>query len=112
MNWQSFLVLVVSTLGLVLIGYVVLTMLFRMLNRPSLLLPWKRKSIIADLEAKGRELLREPLSPDDRLAVERALNTLRIPETRGLTGPWSTSDPIDDAERDILGVWSRVRPDV
>lgn len=111
MSWVSFLVLVVSTLGLVLIGYVVLTMLFRVLSRPSLLLPWKRKSMIAELEARGNELLREPLSADDRLAVERALNTLRIPETRGLTGPWSDSDPINDAERDILGVWSRVRPE-
>ena len=108
MTWESFLVLTVSTLGLVLIGYVVLTTVFRALNRPSLLLPWKRKAIIADLQSKGNELLRERLSPDDRLAVERALNTLRIPETRGLSGPWSTSDPVDDAERDIMGVWSRV----
>lgn len=108
MTWETILILIVSTLGLVLIGYVALTTLFRALSRPSLLLPWKRSQKIAELEEKGSELLRMPLSRDDRHAVERALNTLRIPGVRNLSGPWSQSDPIQDAEQDIQSVWTRV----
>lgn len=104
----TFFVLVASTLGMVLIGYVVLTTLFRALNRPGLLLPWMRKSHVAKLEARAMELLREPLSADDRHVLERALNTLRIPETKSMIGPWSTRDPINDAEDDINTVWQRV----
>lgn len=109
MDLVTIVVLVLSTLGLVLIGYVVLTTVLRALNRPRLLLPWTRRSRIIELHALGSELLREPLSPDDRLAVERALNTLEIPRTGSLTGPWSTSDPVVDAERDILAVQWRMQ---
>jgi hypothetical protein len=56
----------------------------------------------------GEQLLRAPLSADDRLAVERALNTLSIPGARSLTGPWSKSDPLTDAEQDILGVKQKI----
>lgn len=108
MPWETAVVLIVSTIGLVLIGYVALTTLFRALSRPSLLLPWKRGQKIAELEAKGNELLAQRLSSEDRHAVERAMNTLRIPGVRNLSGPWSQSDPIQDAERDIQGVWTRV----
>jgi hypothetical protein len=108
MSWESAVVLIVSTLGLVLIGYIVLTMVFRAISRPSLLLPWKRDAKIAELRAQGEELLAERLSSEDRHAVERAMNTLRIPGVRNLSGPWSNSDPIQDAERDIQGVWKRV----
>jgi hypothetical protein len=108
MDWQTLIVLALSTLGLVLIGYVVLTTLLRALNRPGLLLPWKRRAKIAELHALGSRLLRERLTAEDHLAVERAMNTLEIPGTETLTGPWSRSDPIVDAERDILAVQARV----
>lgn len=108
MNWETAIVLIVSTLGLVLIGYVVLTTVIKAISRPALLLPWKRDAKIAKLQAQGDELLAERLSSEDRHAVERAMNTLRIPGVRNLSGPWSHSDPIQDAERDIQGVWTRV----
>lgn len=108
MSWESVLVLIFSTLGLVLIGYVVLTTVFQAISRPSLLLPWKRDAKIAELRAKGDELLAERLSREDRHAVERAMNTLGIPGVAGMSGPWSKSDPITDAEHDILNVWNRI----
>lgn len=109
MNLETLLILIVSTAGLVLIGYVVFSTILRALSRPSLLFPWRRRAAIVDLETRGGELLREPLSAADRLAVERALNTLRIPNTGWFTGPWSNSDPILDAEQDIMTVWLKVR---
>lgn len=108
MNWQTGLVLIFSTLGLVLIGYVVLTTVIRALTRPALLLPWTRKKKVNQLQTQGRELLAQPLSSEDRHMVERAMNTLAIPGVAGLSGPWSSSDPIIDAEHDILDVWNRV----
>jgi hypothetical protein len=39
---ETFLILAISTLGIVLIGYVILTPILRALERPTLLLPWKR----------------------------------------------------------------------
>lgn len=108
MNWESALVLIFSTLGLVLIGYVALTTLFRALRSPALLFPWSRRKKINQLQAQGLELLAQRLSKDDRHAVERAMNTLMIPGVSGLSGPWSSSDPIFDAENDIMGVWRRV----
>lgn len=108
MTVQTILVLVVSTISLVLIGYFVLTPILRKLERPDLLLPWKRKERVSELQEMAAMLLREPLSADDRLAVERALNTLSIPGVQQLTGPWSRSDPIVDAERDILSVSAKV----
>jgi len=101
---ETFLILLVSTLGVVLIGYVILTPVLRALERPTLLLPWKRSEKVSDLQAVGEQLLRNPLSAEDRLAVERALNTLSIPGAKSLTGPWSKSDPLIDAEKDILSV--------
>ncbi len=109
MSWDSAFVLVVSTLGLVLIGYVVLTAVFRALSHPSLLLPGMRSRKIAELQAKGDELLSERLSSEDRHVVERAMNTLRIPNASSLSGPWSKSDPITDAEQDVQSVWNRVK---
>lgn len=108
MNWESALVLIFSTLGLVLIGYVVLTTLFRALRSPALLLPWSRKKRISQLQTQGHELLAQRLSSEDRHAVERAMNTLAIPRVAGLSGPWASSDPITDAEHDILDVWNGV----
>jgi hypothetical protein len=105
---ETFLILAISTLGIVLIGYVILTPILRALERPTLLLPWKRTSKAAELQTMGEQLLRAPLSADDRLAVERALNTLSIPGARSLTGPWSKSDPLTDAEQDILGVKQKI----
>lgn len=108
MGWDSLLVLVVSTIGLVLVGYVVLTVVFRAISRPTLLLPWMRSARASELEARGTELLAERLSQDDRHIVQRALNTLRIPGARSLTAPWADSDPILDAEKDIQSVWSKL----
>lgn len=111
MTWQSAIVLIISTLGLVLIGYVVLTGLFRALNKPALLLPWKRTERIVQLQAQGNELLSQRISSEDRHVVQRALNTLAIPHARSMSGPWSNSDPIADAEQDIQSVWNRVKAD-
>jgi hypothetical protein len=108
---ETILILAISTLGLVLIGYVILTPILRALERPTLLLPWKRQSKVDELQAIGEQLLRAPLSADDRLAVERALNTLSIPGARSLTGPWSKSDPLIDAEQDVLSVKSKLERD-
>ena len=108
MSIESILLLIVSTVSIVLIGYFVLTPILRRLERPALLLPWKRKARVAELQEIAAGLLREPLSADDRLAVERAMNTLSIPGVQQLTGPWSRSDPIVDAENDILSVRSKV----
>lgn len=111
MSWQSALVLIGSTIGLVLIGYVVLTTVFRAASRPTLLLPWKRRAKILQLQAQGNELLSRRLSSEDRHAVERALNTLSIPHASSMSGPWSNSDPIADAEHDILSVWHSMTHD-
>ena len=108
MNVETFLLLVISTVSIVLIGYFVLTPILRRLERPALLFPWKRKERVQELQDLAARLLREPLSADDRLAVERALNTLSIPGVQQLTGPWSRTDPIVDAERDILSVSNKL----
>lgn len=107
MDASTLIVLVVSTLGFVLVAYVVLTTLSRFLERPSLLLPWKRTARINELRNIGTALMEEPLSDDDRLAVQRALNTLAMARTSEFTGPWSKSNPILDAEHDILSVQQR-----
>lgn len=109
MTLETFVVLVVSTLGLVLIGYVILVPVLRALERPTLLLPWKRKATVAELQAIGASLMREPLSADEHLAVERALNTLAMGRSSDMTGPWSKSDPLIDAERDILATQAAVQ---
>ena len=111
MSWQSAIVLVGSTVGLMLIGYIVLTAVFRAVSRPALLLPWKRRATILQLQAQGNELLSRRLSSEDRHVVERALNTLAIPHASSLSGPWSNSDPIADAEHDILSVWNSISTD-
>lgn len=109
MDLQTVVVLVVSTLGLVLIGYVILVPVLRALERPTLLLPWKRKATVAELQEIGAQLMREPLSADEHLAVERALNSLAIGRASDMTGPWSKSDPLIDAERDILATQAAVQ---
>lgn len=104
MDLTTLMLLIVSTISIILIGYVVLVPVLRALERPALLLPWKRTSRVRELEAIAEELQRQPMSDDDRLALQRAINTLSIPSARQLSGPWSKSDPIVDAERDILMV--------
>lgn len=108
MDPGTIILLVISTISIVLIGYVVLTPILRALERPTLLFPWKRKARIDELQQIAHELLRQPLSEDDDLAVRRALNSLSIPGARQMTGPWSNSDPIVDAEQDILSVKERL----
>lgn len=107
MDITTLALLVVSTVGIVLVGYVVLVPILRALERPTLLFPWKRTARAKELQAIAEELQRMPLSEEDRLAVQRATNTLSIPSARQMTGPWSKSDPIVDAERDILMVRSK-----
>ncbi len=109
MDATTLIILLVSTLGFVLVAYVALTTLSRFLERPSLLIPGKRASRVKELRETGEALLEEPLSNEDRLAVQRALNTLAIPRTSEFTGPWSKSNPILDAEHDILSVQHRIR---
>lgn len=109
MDASTLIILVVSTLGFVLVAYVVLTTLFRILERPSLIFPWKRTARVQELRQIGQQLLEEPLSDEDRLAVQRALNTLAMTRASEFTGPWAKSNPILDAEHDILSVQQRIR---
>lgn len=106
---STLIILVVSTLGFVLVAYVVLTTLSRFLERPSLLIPGKRAARIRELQETGAILLEEPLADEDKLAVQRALNTLAMQRTSEFTGPWSKSNPILDAEHDILSVQHRIQ---